>query len=701
MTEISLPDGTIAEFPDSMSQADIEAVLVQQFGGGQPQLRDRSVVMSELQSAQPSGDISTIQSLMDEMSAIDSSLITEFPERRGDTRAVKELDELGSGGLLAGENQAKVAALSPILLATTNPKEMADILSASFPNIGISQDPGGNLLATNNNTGVSVVINKPGISKLDVIQGLGIISAFAGPAMLANAPAALAGKMAVGGIGAAATQAAIEGSQAATGGDFSKTDVALAGGLGAAAEGVFPAIQGMRNARQASKLSSVGQNIDDISQAVKVSAEASEKTKIPLFDAQKTLVPSQLERQSFVAQLPAGAMKASKALGEQNKAAANAVDDLLKSIAPDDAVVSGAGQFRSASQPAIEKLKNIRAEKASPLYKQAWQDGGSVDIAPVKQFIKSELDDLPESGEIAKTLKKINTLLDDSGAAAPIKKLHNVKLEIDTMLNKFGDSSLGNTTKSKVVELKDILLQQIDDASPSYKAARQAFSDASPQVVKMQDSIIGNVAGLEDGQLKDISRRIFDPSQTNPQIIKNAKAVIKDIDPNAWNALVRTELERRIGSVKPDVFTATNSVDNVPGQLSRAIFANKKNRDVLFNSVDGDIKQRLTYLEVALKRASLGRPGGSQTAAREEIKRELRGGFLTSVRDLLSSPIKTATSVGEDIAFDKRVSVLTDALFNPQWKSEAKMLMKHDPSSPAAARASAQLFKDIINSREK
>ena len=37
MTEIELPDGTIAEFPDGMSQADIEAVLQKQFGAPKQQ----------------------------------------------------------------------------------------------------------------------------------------------------------------------------------------------------------------------------------------------------------------------------------------------------------------------------------------------------------------------------------------------------------------------------------------------------------------------------------------------------------------------------------------------------------------------------------------------------------------------------------------------------------------------------------------
>ncbi len=46
---------------------------------------------------------------------------TRVPERVP-TRAELELPELGQGGLLAGEDTAKVAAIAPVLLTTTNPQ---------------------------------------------------------------------------------------------------------------------------------------------------------------------------------------------------------------------------------------------------------------------------------------------------------------------------------------------------------------------------------------------------------------------------------------------------------------------------------------------------------------------------------------------------------------------------------------------------
>ncbi len=62
--------------------------------------------------------------------------------------------------------------------------------------------------------------------------------------------------------------------------------------------------------------------------------KASQETGIDLFRAQKTLNPTDIERQSFVAQLPAGAAKARRALSNQNTQAVAAVAGCLSQLVP-------------------------------------------------------------------------------------------------------------------------------------------------------------------------------------------------------------------------------------------------------------------------------------------------------------------------------------------------------------------------------
>ena len=135
------------------------------------------------------------------------------------TRATKELPEIGQGGLLFGEDATKTKAVIPALLTTTDPVEMGNILKNNFSNIGITQDEKGNLIANNNKTDVKVVLNQPGISQLDIMQGLGIASAFTPAGRLSGFTKVVAGS--------GATSAGIEALQALSGGEFNPEQVVI------------------------------------------------------------------------------------------------------------------------------------------------------------------------------------------------------------------------------------------------------------------------------------------------------------------------------------------------------------------------------------------------------------------------------------------------------------------------------------------
>jgi len=617
-----------------------------------------------------------------------------------ETRATQELPEMAFSGLLSNAPLSEVMKISPAILTATNPREIGDILSSNFDYIGITEDEKGNLIANNNQTGVQAVINKPGASALDVLQTVGIISAFMPSASLAGAALGTIPKAIVGGTSAGLTQGVIESLQKEAGGEFNEEEMAIATFLGGASEVVMPVIQALRQSRLHKQASASGQQVADVADSVHAAEEASESSGIRLFPAQKTQIPSELEKQSFIPQLPAGTAKASKELRLQNQEAADAVDEFLKMLAPDESVVTGPAKFRTAAEDAITAAKETRKARTSPLYRGAFKVGADVDLKPVNDLIESELKKFPEGGEIGKTLLKVKRFL---SSADSLERLHGVKLEIDQMINSRGKDAIGNTTKGKLMEIKKTLLGQIEDdaASPLYRQARLRFEAESPAVNRVE-SLVGKVSELDDTQLKVISRKIFDPAETNPEIIKQAKKVIQDIDPSAWDELVRNEIERRMGSIRSNANPATT--ENIPNQLYNAIFGSKKQRDVLFNAVDGEVRKNLAILEVALGRARLGRVAGSPTSGREEIKQELKGGFRAGVQDFFAGPTSSisggisavATGKTADASFDARVRALADLLFDPKWTPRLRELRKLDPDSPALARASAQLLDDAF-----
>jgi hypothetical protein len=168
---------------------------------------------------------------------------------------IPEISEAGISGLTGAEG---LEGLPPALatLTTFDPVEFGQILKTQFPQIGIATTPEGRQIAVNNETGAAVEINKPGLTGIDVLQGLGVVAAFTpaarGAVAAPSAVGALIGRevaaptgvrVLAGGAGAAATEAGIQKVQEATGGEFDPEDVALAGSLGAAGEVAQPIVQ--------------------------------------------------------------------------------------------------------------------------------------------------------------------------------------------------------------------------------------------------------------------------------------------------------------------------------------------------------------------------------------------------------------------------------------------------------------------------
>ena len=612
---------------------------------------------------------------------------------------IAETPELGTLPEFGTTEEGDTFKIAVGMLSTFDPKAQRDIIQQQIPGAVFEQTSDGSTIVevpTEEGGTRRSVLNSPGFSQQDLTTAMGQFLTFVPQARLANIGKTVAQKAGIGAVGAGLTSQALQETGVALGRkERDPTETAVAAVTGGLAEVAVPAFQAFKGARNAKAIGAAGEELDQVAGNVKSAQQASQKTGIPLFQAQQTVVPAQLEKQSFVASLPAGTKSAVRGLTKQNKAAGEAVESFLNDIAPPDSLVTGAEKFRTAAIASVDRAKNIRAEKASPLYEQAFKENARVNLSPVRKLIVDKLDDLPDTGEISGSLKRAIRLIKDpdKGVNPSLKRLHNAKIEIDQMINKVGEGSLGNTTKQELKGVQKLLLEQIDDASPSYKEARQVFSDNSPNVIKAQDSIVGKISELKDTQLKQIHGKIFDPAQTNPQVTAQARKAITDINPDAWDQVIRIELEKRLGSVKS--IGEEGTVENIPGQLFRALFPNDKSTKVLMNGLNTEQRANLKYLQTALKRASLGRPGGSQTSGREEIKRELRGGVFQSFREMFRAPISTITSVGEDAAFDSRVRALSKALYDSTWKAEMKKIRKLSPKSPAAGRALTQLINDI------
>ena len=122
----------------------------------------------------------------------------------------------------------------------TNPQETVQVIQANFPGVKVNQDEKGNFILQSSIDGQSYAI-KPGFQVSDIPRAAGAVAAFTPAGRATTLPGMAAG--------AGATQAAIEASQAATGGQFDTGEVVTAAALAPIVPAVVRGVQGVRAAR--------------------------------------------------------------------------------------------------------------------------------------------------------------------------------------------------------------------------------------------------------------------------------------------------------------------------------------------------------------------------------------------------------------------------------------------------------------------
>lgn len=179
--------------------------------------------------------------------------------------AMPELNEITS----------KAGIKTAIGTLLSNAPETVKIIQANYPGTEVRQDEKGNYILKSSIDGKEYAI-KPGFRASDIPRAAGGVALFPVAAELAAGAGlpevGVLGQAAVGGV----TQAMVETSQAATGGDFNSGDVAMA----AALQGAFPVIG---NAASQIKRAITGRNPAEqaISDAEAAAAAAADGRPVP------------------------------------------------------------------------------------------------------------------------------------------------------------------------------------------------------------------------------------------------------------------------------------------------------------------------------------------------------------------------------------------------------------------------------------
>jgi hypothetical protein len=282
------------------------------------------------------------------------------------------------------------------------------------------------------------------------------------------------------------------------------------------------------------------------------------------------------------------------------------VNSQLDSVAPGDSVATAGHRIRQAAQQIIKNSEDTRSEAAEPFYQASSKRIISDQKVPyqsplgdLSEVVRNPvMDQLKSDPVITKALstvrgdpvyqKALGNMPDNS-----IQVLDTVKKVIDDQIEAAKRDGK-NFRAGILLSSKKSLVNELDRISPSYHAAREAFSSESRNVDELNNGVIGKIANLSDSDLKKIPNIIFDASESNPSVLNQVKNLLTNQDPDAWNSLLRLHIESKLNKTSPGVGEGDNLT-----QFIKSTFANKKQAAMLQTALQDHPEIYTSFKDIA------------------------------------------------------------------------------------------------------
>lgn len=669
IARFQMPDGRVARFevPDGTTPEQAQAAFAQ-FAGQQGQSHQPQ---EDPRRAAAEAAIAQYPTAEPKEAGFLESIGNMFSGADRETRAVQELPEIQSSGLLNGLDipAAKQAALAVALSTMTDPQEIAQTLQAASPDIGIQYDEKGNLLAANNRTGVRAVINKPGLSTLDALQGAAITSAFSpagrGASVVGGGTLRQAAAL---GAGSALTQAALEGSHAAAGGDFSKEEVAIAGGLGASAP-----IAGAALGSIADAAGKVGRVVRSAPASESPLVQAAAANKIPLMTSDVVPPTTFMGRSAQMAgeRIPVAGTGGLRAT--QQEARQKAIQELgerYPTPSPDQIISSLKAQGSRIKQAAGQRYQEIvpKIDAAGP-----------VGYTKTSKAIEDALTELTKPG-VLRSSEAINELQQFRQVLGSAPQSYTTLKENRTALREIVESAdpakrsqFGSREKALLSKVYGALSSDMDDA------ARAALSPRDFARLKEANAIYASEA---EKLTKTRLKNVLDKGELTPEVAETllfskkrseVKSLYDSLDSTGRDAARATLIQRAIAK--------SGGIENIsPNKFLNEMSRLQAQTGIIFK---GDQKKQLEGLRQVLEATRRASDASVQTATGQQLYAPVSAAAAGSILGFGGSLVAGGT-----------VGVLSRAYESPAVRN-ALIRIGSAPRSDASKKLALQLAREL------
>ncbi len=390
-----------------------------------------------------------------------------------------------------------------------------------------------------------------------------------------------------------------------------------------------------------------------------------------------------------------------------------AIQAELGRISPVDDIFRAGGMAREGARGILGNLEESRRLKTTPLYQKAFESGAEVDVSPVLDKIDDLIKQQPETGTGLTALNKAKRLLqratktqEGKEALIPetrLQQLQGVKEELDTLLKRTqtGEEAIPKKIHRNLTELKNLLLEQMDAASPEYAQARRSYEALSKPIndllygspkIRPKDphvkTVLARLVDLGDEAYEQAPDVVF---RASPEAIKRTRAYFQKQYPEAWDALVRSHLQKRLESVYESIAVQEG---NFGYAFRRKVMGTAIDRHKLKMALSPDQYRRLSDFMEVLDQTTKIVYSNSQTAfqlATDQIlKKEAGGPVARMLQYVTPSPYSIGRNI-QELRHPAYANALTDALLDPANTKKILRLRQLGPSPKKALEVSGFL----------
>jgi hypothetical protein len=653
---------------------------------------------------------SVMDSILNAPSAI-GEMFTGNKAAAGAFQDAPEFVSLDKGQLttpMEGTRDEKSKLMSGLLMSV-DPQQKMDVIKAHVPDARFLQRSDGTVIVKVN--GQDFWLDKPGVSAAGTVKSLAEMALYI-PSMRAGGLTSGFKRLVAGGSAAAGTSAGLDlaaqdfGSQQGV----NPMRAGLMFGAGVLGE-ALPMTMNALSKRAAVKHTG-GHEVDLDAAPLAIKEAETLQTKVkdlfgvdfPLFRAQKTNSPTALVEQETMLSNSLGVTASKEALKKQNSAASAAVDAFVDELIP--LSLNANLKVHKAAGTAIDLAKLARKQQTSPLYTAATDNpsGVAVNIQSTLNILEEAKVGLPKTGDVYPALNKVNRLLhveSKGGKLTPTtdpKLLHNVKVNIDTMLAKTGDEAVDRTVASHLRTMNQELMKTLKAQVPGYEKAAAEYARLSIPVDDLVNSQIGIIANMKPATVDAVRSRIFAPSASR-ETQNHTRSIITNVDPKAWQMVLREQ-------VKDLVDKAVTKVDGekTPAILWQALGGGSdKKTNILRNALSPKEKSSYDVVMSILEQGAKGMPprvkatvspkniGVKDAVTSQIIGRDVASQGLTT--RFIINPLKFLTGSSTD------VTKLAKVMFDPKWNSELRKIKKMGTGSEKSYRGLLLLLAKVEDDR--